>query len=321
MITAPIVNLNYKPAYAYLTDKEVPVAYQTLAVQLLISAPGDIPTDDLATIDRTIRQWNFNVGQIVGVTVLPVSWTEHAAAEFGDRPQAILNHQIVEVADVAVALFRDRLGTPTGEAESGTAEEIQLLAEAGKPVGILVDTSPRPPLSGPQLDERKRLNEYLAKVRETALTFNYSGPADLASRLENFLSRATAQFQQRVQDSKTETGATPDPSEGVWPRAEMRETVDTDSKGRVKTKQHWSLVLHNMSNGPASKVDFSFPDLSEDAFFKVFRDNGPLGTIPPGGEARLPLALSMGSPRAVDCLVTWTDSSGTERETRATVRT
>ena len=48
---------------------------------------------------------------------------------------------------------------------------------------------------------------------------------------------------------------------------------------------------------------------------------GPLGTIPPGQEARFPLLLAMGSPDAVDCLVTWTDAPGNARETRATVRT
>lgn len=107
------------------------MAYPTLALHLLISAPGDVPVQDMATIRKTISQWNLNLGRVVGLTVLPVSWTEHAIAEFGDRPQAILNNQIVEEADFAVALFYDRLGTPTGEADSGTAEEINVLVEAG----------------------------------------------------------------------------------------------------------------------------------------------------------------------------------------------
>ena len=51
------------------------------------------------------------------------------------------------------------------------------------------------------------------------------------------------------------------------------------------------------------------------------REEGSLGTIPPNREARFPLLLAMGSPNAVDCIVTWTDASGHVRETRATVRT
>lgn len=97
--------------------------------------------------------------------------------------------------------------------------------------------------------------------------------------------------------------------------------MKTDSKGRVKTQRHWSLVLHNTSRGPAADVDFEFVDLPENALFRVHRGEGPLGTIPPGQEARFPLLLAMGSPDAVDCVVRWTDAAGTSRETRATART
>ncbi len=296
------------------------MAYPTLALHLLISAPGDVPTEDMAVIRKTISQWNLNLGRVVGLTVLPVSWTEHAVAEFGERPQAILNHQIVEEADLAVALFYDRLGTPTGEAESGTAEEIKALVEAEKSVAVLVNSAPRAPLSGPALDERQRLNAYLEELRKTALVFEYAHGGDLVGHLNNFLSRATAQFQQSVESSKNEEREGSDPSEGVWPRVEVRESVKTDSKGRVRTQRNWSLVLHNTSRGPASEVDFVFDNLPEDAFFQAHREEGSLGTIPPGQEARFPLLLAMGSPDAVNCVVTWTDVAGHVRETRATVR-
>ena len=297
------------------------MAYPTLALHLLISAPGDVPLADMAVIRKTISQWNLNLGRHVGLTVLPVSWTEHAVAEFGQRPQAILNHQIVEEADLAVALFHDRLGTPTGEAESGTAEEIKVLIEAGKTVAVLVNSAPRTPLNGRALDERQRLTAYLEGLRKSALVFEYKHEGDLVGHLNNFLSRATAKFQQSVESSKNEESKGLDPSEGVWPRAEVRESLKADSKGRVKIQRHWSLVLHNTSRGPASDVDFEFEDLSENGLFRVHRDSGPLGTIPPGQEARFPLLLAMGSPNAVDCVVTWADVAGQVRETRATVRT
>lgn len=297
------------------------MAYSTLALRLLISAPGDVPMADLATIRKTISQWNHNFGRSVSLTVLPVSWSEHAAAEFGERPQEILNRQIVEDADFAIALFYDRLGTPTGEAESGTAEEIKLLVEAGKSVAVLVNSSLREPLNGPALKERQRLDDHLEELRKTALVFNYKHEGDLVGHLNNFLSRATARFQQSVETSKSEEPEDLDPSEGVWPRAEVHEGLRTDSKGRVKTERKWSLVLHNTSKGPASEVDFTFENLPEDAFFRVIRKDGPVGTIPPNQEARFPLALAMGSPDAVDCVVNWTDAAGKARETKATVRT
>jgi hypothetical protein len=254
--------------------------------------------------------------------VLPVSWTEHAVAEFGERPQAILNHQIVDEADLAVALFRDRLGTPTGQSESGTAEEIEILVEAGKPVAVLANSAPRPPLNGRALEERQRLTDYLEGLRQTALVFDYADAGELIGHLNNFLSRATAKFQQSVESSKSENSESElDPSEGVWPRVEVSESVETDSRGRLKRRRRWSLVLHNTSRGPATDVDFTFLNLPENALFRAHREHGPLGTIPPGGEMRFPLMVSMGSPDAVDCEVTWTDVNGKSRRTRATVRT
>lgn len=297
------------------------MAYPTLALHLLISAPGDVPVEDLAVIRKTISQWNLTFGRVVGLTVLPVSWTEHAVAEFGERPQAILNEQIVDEADLAVALFYDSLGTPTGEAESGTAEEIKVLVEAGKSVAVLVNSGPRAPLNGAALEKRQRLTEYLDELRSKALVFDYTQAGDLVGHLNNFLSRATGRFQQAAEGSKDEAQEGPDPSEGVWPRAEVRENVRTDSKGRIKTERKWSLVLHNTSRGPASDVDFAFEELPDNVLFEVIREDGPLGTIPPGQEARFPLLMAMGSPNALDCVVTWTDLAGSVRETRATVRT
>lgn len=97
------------------------MAYPTLALHLLISAPGDVPLEDMAVIRKTISQWNLNLGRHVGLTVLPVSWTEHAVAEFGERPQEILNHQIVEGADLAVALFQDLPSTGRSSVISTTS--------------------------------------------------------------------------------------------------------------------------------------------------------------------------------------------------------
>ena len=296
------------------------MAFSAQVLQLLISAPGDIPKDELETIRRTISQWNLNFGRAVGITVLPVSWTEHAASEFGDRPQAILNSQIVEDADLAVALFRDRLGTPTGEAESGTAEEIQLLVQSGKSVAVLTSAGDRAPLKDAELEERQRLVRYLNELRETALVLEYSDPGELAAHMNNFLSRVTARFQQSSESVKEMDQEIVDPSEGVWPRIEVKEYTTNDSKGRITHQRKWSLVLHNASKGPARDVDFRFEGLPDGAFFDFHRPKGSLGTIPPDREMKFPLFIAMGSPEAAECIVSWTDTSGATRLTTATVR-
>ena len=80
------------------------------------------------------------------------------------------------------------MGTPTGEAESGTVEDQELVA-AGKSVAILVSSAPRAPLSGERLSERQRLDGYLAEVRESAIVLDYSDDGALVGHINNFLSR------------------------------------------------------------------------------------------------------------------------------------
>jgi len=278
------------------------MSYQALVLRLLISAPGDIPSESITIIRKTISQWNFSHGEQLGIIVLPISWTEHAVAEFGDRPQELLNQQIVKEADLAVALFRDRLGTPTGKAESG------------KQIAILTDESARTPLKGQSIKERQRLEKYLNTLRERSLVLSYASDNELFSHINNFLNQKAKKIQQDTKQGKTQDQGKFtdendfDPSEGVWPRAEHIE-------------KKWKFVLKNTSHGPASNVDFVFNDLPQDALFMVTREKGSLGTIPPGQEVKFPLTLGYGSPDTVECTVTWTDAKGNQRTTQATVYT
>jgi hypothetical protein len=50
-------------------------------------------------------RWNVLLGEQFQHVVVPVSWSEHAAAEFGQPPQDILNRQLVDVADLGIAVF------------------------------------------------------------------------------------------------------------------------------------------------------------------------------------------------------------------------
>ena len=52
----------------------------------------------------------------------------HSRPQMGDRPQELINKQLVGHCDLLIGSFWTRLGTPTGRAESGTAE-IDLLGE------------------------------------------------------------------------------------------------------------------------------------------------------------------------------------------------
>lgn len=319
------------------------MSYRALTAWLLISAPSDVPREHLETVRSAISRWNVHYGRTFQATIVPVAWTDHAVAAFGDRPQGLLNQQLVNQADMGIALFRDRLGTVTGVAPSGTWEEVQRLAAEGKAVGILRDRTPRPSPSRAQAEEIIRLEEHFeTSAYDRALILSFENGAQLANHVDAFINRAMSQLQQRVDDDLTSrqyfetvtaagerpsppsegdmgASAAEDPSRGVWPRVESTERPETDSSGRLRTKRNWYLVLSNQTRGPLRNVRYEYV-LEDGAVFDLQRQQEPIRVMPPGGEARLPMLLTMGSRSQAECRVTWEDQTG-EHVTEATVVT
>jgi hypothetical protein len=58
------------------------------------------------------------------------------------RPQGVLNDQILKDADLLVAIFWTRIGTPTGEAAGGSVEELEKHIASGKPAMVYFSSAP-----------------------------------------------------------------------------------------------------------------------------------------------------------------------------------
>jgi hypothetical protein len=108
----------------------------------------------------------------------PVRWETDAVPEQGDRPQGIINKQIVDRADVLIGAFWTRLGTETDIAASGTAEEINRFIDANKPVALYFSTQPVK-LDSVDLEQYKRLQDF---KRELGKSGTPSGPAEVWAR-------------------------------------------------------------------------------------------------------------------------------------------
>lgn len=285
-----------------------------MAHRLLISAPGDIPTSDIETVMTVVARWNVMYGEQFGAVIVPMHWSTHSAAEHGVRPQAALNDQLVDAADVVLALFWHRLGSPTGSADSGTLEEIDRAHSRGAYVGVL-----RCGRDVPQKDldvaQVQRLDDYMSGARSRSLILEYGDPNVLAQHVEAVLNRAVSQVQTRA----AAIAAAPAGAE-IWPRVDASERVKTDSKGRVKTDTRWRLVLANTGSEVARHVRHRLePESHEDQLPLQMDDERELEALAPGGEASYSLALHMGVAPQVRCVVDWEDSTG-EHTNAATLR-
>ncbi|MDV6013309.1 hypothetical protein [Haloechinothrix sp. LS1_15] len=164
------------------------MAHHAMVFRALISCPSDVDVEDIRAIQAAITRWNVLLGERFGAVVIPVQWNEHAAAAFGAPPQEIVNEQLVDTVDLAIAVMWTRLGSPTPEAESGTVEEINRISAAGKPVSILRCSRP---VDWSALDARQltRLDQYLSEIKGHALILKYADPGTLATQVDTVLTR------------------------------------------------------------------------------------------------------------------------------------
>ncbi len=293
------------------------MTYSATAYRLLVSAPGDVPAEDIAAVMTSVNRWNAIYGQQFGAVVVPTHWGQHSAAEHGGRPQASLNKQLVERADIVVALFWQRLGSPTGAAESGTVEEINEAHDAGAYVGILPCQRPLP--TNVDADQLQRLRAFLEESRSSSLMLNYADAAELSRHVDALLMNAISRDGTRAELAVETQGQQRVPAE-VWPRIESDDRVKTDSRGRVKTARKWRLVLANTGSEPARQVQFRLePERDDDRLPTLLDDDRPLEILAPGTEASYGLYPDSASARQVRCVVMWEDDSG-EHENSATVR-
>jgi hypothetical protein len=106
-----------------------------------------------------------------------------------DRPQGVLNKQILQTADLLVAIFWTRLGTPTGEADSGTAEEIEKHVAAGKPAMIYFSSAPVRPESV-DAAQYQALSAFRKEIEAKGLIDTFESLSDFRSKLARNIAAA-----------------------------------------------------------------------------------------------------------------------------------
>lgn len=176
-----------------------------------------------------VYQWNDTHSPLSGVVLLPVMWETHAVPQMGDRPQGIINKQIVANTDLLVGVFWTRLGTHTGRAESGTVEEIEEFRRQGKPVLLYFSSAPVVPDSI-DMEQYQKLKEYKESLRDQGLMWEYSEVDEFRSQVDRHLVGTVNRFIEVTADSpgevQTEPASAETPDEARDLRLVLRGLVD-----------------------------------------------------------------------------------------------
>ena len=157
---------------------------QTTYVQrynVLIASPSDAERDE---VFRTIAAWNGSVGGVDRrVVFVPLMWEKHAIAEADKAPQAAINEQLLDRADLVLAVFSSRLGTPTDDYPAGTVEELS--RRKGRAAVFFLENPRLDPNAPDGIEQLKRLMEFRRGFGGFARTYKEND--DLAAKVRDQL--------------------------------------------------------------------------------------------------------------------------------------
>ncbi|ESX21372.1 hypothetical protein [Mesorhizobium sp. LSJC264A00] len=159
--------------------------FSSTVFNVLIASPSDVP-EERATIAQSLHEWNSLQAQDQGKILLPVMWETHSAPAMGDRPQGLINEQVVRGCDILIGSFWTRLGSPTGIEESGTVEEIKWFLANKKPV-MLYFSKAHVELDSVDLSQYQKLKEFKQSIRDKGIQEEYRSISELREKLSRQL--------------------------------------------------------------------------------------------------------------------------------------
>ncbi|MFC6008632.1 hypothetical protein [Angustibacter luteus] len=186
------------------------MSYAATVLTVMISSPGDCASER-RVIEDQIRAWNSLHSTTSGTILRPWRWELDSAAILGEPAQDAINAQAA-LCDIVVAVFHSRLGTPTKEHESGTAEEVLLGLSARKPTHIYFSEASHPgDVAEGQL---KALRKFRKRVDKMGLNGTFSSPEGLGYHVQQALVLDVEKLTRARTDSPTRSAAadTADPS-------------------------------------------------------------------------------------------------------------
>lgn len=261
------------------------MSFTATVVCVLIASPTDVP-DARDAVEEALHSWNRLHTKSRNVVLLPWRWETDSVPLLGGHPQEIINSQGVEGADIVVALFGSRLGSPTPEAVSGTVEEIERSVNSGKPVHLYFSTAPLPhDVDNAQL---KGLRKFKDEIKKRGLLGEFDDIRQLQHQIWRAIELDLTKIDLSVSDVRHE-------SIGVRFRVDSkreRYEKEVDKQGKVKYKtRHW-LEVTNIGDEAAKSV--TFKGQTSSGLMRIKADEEPI-TLEAGAVWKIPVVYVMGT--------------------------
>jgi hypothetical protein len=234
--------------------------YQAHILSVLIASPGDVKTERDA-ITKELVEWNRQHQHSRDRIRLEARrWELDAVPELGSDVQSVINQQLVDDVDIVIAVFHSRLGTPTSRAASGTAEEIDRTAKAGKPVHVYFSTKPVP--RDHDAEQLRLVRDFQKELNARGYAGTFPSVADLRRQIRLAITKDVDEFKgqrraKRGRSSPSKPPATPEAAATLSPGQLRSATKASKKAGAEKPSQSKSADRLAPRIGPLLEISVS----------------------------------------------------------------
>jgi hypothetical protein len=194
---------------------------QRTVLQAFVASPGDT-RDERSRLDSVVAEINRGAGSNGPFYLELVKWETHARPAAG-RPQQVVFDTTRSDPDILIGIFRQRLGTPTGVAASGTVEEIEAALSfwrryqegRGRRIEVMLYFK-RPPFDITSDDDHEQLGlvmRFRERMRQEGLDWEFDDPDDFEGAVRGHLTRLLQGWDENA--GRTSYADQP-PSRGHW---------------------------------------------------------------------------------------------------------
>lgn len=215
--------LNVKNSPAPMTDAGDPVGRpmpsesartksSTAVHWVLVASPSDVEAERAATVEA-VERWNASHWREMHAVLVASRW-EIAATPAQGEPQSLIDRQLVDDADIVVAIFWSRLGGGGNDKTSGTVHEINLCINRGKQV-LLYFCDRDVPKNILDPEQYAALEKYQKSIRNSSLYRTFETPDQLQTLLLQDLTAAVANLAERGSSNSPGERLVADPNDAL----------------------------------------------------------------------------------------------------------
>ena len=159
--------------------------YQANCYNVMIVSPSDVQ-EERKIIRDVLYQWNEQNSRFRNIVFSVLGYDINACPDSGAHPQESLNHQLLEAADIIIAVFWTKLGTPTKEYSSGSVEEISKHIASGKKAWVYFSNKEIPP-QNIDPEQYSKLQEYKKGIQGNFFYKEFSSLTEFEKMLQGHI--------------------------------------------------------------------------------------------------------------------------------------